>query len=82
VCAGLDTTCTKHLGILGNYALVGFTDKANTGEYFLASKASGNWTVIQKSGGWLIQSELQSLAPDLGASGAAQLETAASANWP
>jgi hypothetical protein len=80
-CAGGDTSCTVHLGIVGNYALVGFTDKANSGEYFLATNTSGSWAVIQKSGGWLIQSELQALT-GLSATDAAQLEAAASANWP
>ena len=78
-CSGQDTSCTDHLAVVNGWALVGFTDKVNSGEVFLARKVNGTWSVIAKGGGWLIQSDLQAFGVD--ATTAAQLESAASPTW-
>lgn len=81
VCAGSDFSCTDHLGIVGSYALVGYSDNNHVDGYFLATKSSGTWTVLSRGGGWMNQSDLLAAAPALGASAASQLESVATPIW-
>jgi len=80
-CTGSDTSCTVHLGIVAGYALVGYTDKANSEGCFLATNASGTWTVITHGAGWLNQTDLEYTVHSMSSSTASKLEAAATPIW-
>ena len=70
---GTDSSYVTHMAIVGQFALVGYWDKKNTGEEFLASKTSGQWLVLMREGGAMNAAEIMRFAPQINSATASAL---------
>ena len=81
VCSKGDFSCMDHLGRVGAYAVVGFTDHQHSGGAILAEKSSGTWTVLSHGGGRFIVHDLLETHPAMSQATASALLAEAKPVW-